>query len=108
MAEAGERLRHDRPQVPRRNLAGMNTIRKPECGDHFLARSNSRLRSHSRARSNRRARSTMRPVLNEAGDHLSLGHSYASIASGYAPLPAVTGQSRSGCYHPATIAELCN
>ena len=96
MPEEGERLRHVRPQVPRRSLAGMNTIRKLECGDHFLTRSNSR------------ARSTMRPVLNEAGDHLSLGHSYASIASGYAPLPAVTGRCGSGCYHPATIAELCN
>ena len=102
MPEEGERLRHVRPQVPRRSLAGMNTIRKLECGDHFLTRSN------RRATSNSRARSTMRPVLNEAGDHLSLGHSYASIASGYAPLPAVTGRCGSGCYHPATIAELCN
>ena len=50
----------------------------------------------------------MRPVLNEAGDHPSVGHSYTSIASGYAPLPAVTGQCESGCYHRATIAELCN
>ena len=96
MAEAGERLRHDRQQVPRRRLSGMNTIRKRSCGDHFLARSNSR------------PRSTMRPVLNAAGDHPSLGHSSASIASGCAPLPAVTGQCESGCYHRATIAELCN